>query len=206
MRKFFIFAFAVFAQMTCVAQSKVELPAPVGSGGMGLFEVLQKRASVRDYSKKDIPTEVLSRVLWAACGKNRPDGRITAPSAVNAQDVMVYVCKSNGAFLYDAQNNALVRVTKKDLRKAVAGRQEFAAKAPVSLVLVSNLNKLPHANQMLGAMEVGYVSENICLACTALGLATVPCATMDIETLKKELGLVENQVPMLNNPIGYPVE
>lgn len=206
MRNLFIVAFIMTAHLSCMAQSKVELPAPVASGGMGLFEVLQKRASIREYSDKDISDKTLSQVLWAACGKNRPDGRITAPSAVNAQDVMVYVCKADGAFLYDAQNNTLVQVSKKDLRKAVAGRQEFAAKAPVSLVLVSNLEKLPRANQMLGAMDVGYVSENICLVCTALGLATVPRATMDIETLKKELGLGEKQVPMLNNPVGYPIE
>ena len=206
MRRLYIVAIIMIAHLSCMAQSKVELPAPVASGGMGLFEVLQKRASIREYSDKDISDKTLSQVLWAACGKNRPDGRITAPSAVNAQDVMVYVCKADGAFLYDAQNNTLVQVSKKDLRKAVAVRQEFAAKAPVSLVLVSNLEKLPRANQMLGAMDVGYVSENICLACTALGLATVPRATMDIETLKKELGLGEKQVPMLNNPIGYPIE
>ncbi len=206
MRRLYIVAIIMIAHLSCMAQSKVELPAPVASGGMGLFEVLQKRASIREYSDKDISDKTLSQVLWAACGKNRPDGRITAPSAVNAQDVVVYVCKANGAFLYDAQNNTLVQVSKKDLRKAVAGRQEFAAKAPVSLVLVSNLEKLPRANQMLGAMDVGYVSENICLACTALGLATVPRATMDIEVLNNELGLGEKQVPMLNNPVGYPIE
>ena len=206
MRRLFIVAIILIAHLSCMAQSKVELPAPVASGGMGLFEVLQKRASIREYSDKDISDKTLSQVLWAACGKNRPDGRITAPSAVNAQDVVVYVCKANGAFLYDAQNNTLVQVSKKDLRKAVAGRQEFAAKAPVSLVLVSNLEKLPRANEMLGAMDVGYVSENICLACTALGLATVPRATMDIEVLNNELGLGEKQVPMLNNPVGYPIE
>ena len=206
MRRLYIVAIIMIAHLSCMAQSKVELPAPVASGGMGLFEVLQKRASIREYSDKDISDKTLSQVLWAACGKNRPDGRITAPSAVNAQDVVVYVCKANGAFLYDAQNNTLVQVSKKDLRKAVAGRQEFAAKAPVSLVLVSNLEKLPRANQMLGAIDVGYVSENICLACTALGLATVPRATMDIEVLNNELGLGEKQVPMLNNPVGYPIE
>ena len=206
MRRLYIVAIIMIAHLSCMAQSKVELPAPVASGGMGLFEVLQKRASIREYSDKDISDKTLSQVLWAACGKNRPDGRITAPSAVNAQDVVVYVCKANGAFLYDAQNDTLVQVSKKDLRKAVAGRQEFAAKAPVSLVLVSNLEKLPRANEMLGAMDVGYVSENICLACTALGLATVPRATMDIEVLNNELGLGEKQVPMLNNPVGYPIE
>jgi nitroreductase len=145
-------------------------------------------------------------VWWAACGKNRADGRITAPSAVNAQDVMVFVCRSDGAYLYDGQKNTLTLVSSKDLRKAIAGRQSFAATAPVALVLVSDLNKLPQGNKMLGAMDAGYVSENICLACTALGLATVPRATMDHTVLTRELQLTENQELMLNNPIGYPAE
>lgn len=206
MKKVLSFALALGLSFACMAQGEKVLPAPVKEGGMGLFEVLQKRASVREYSDRALSDTLLSQVLWAACGKNRADGRITAPSAVNAQDVMVFVCRSDGAYLYDGQKNALTLVSSKDLRKAIAGRQSFAATAPVALVLVSDLNKLPQGNKMLGAMDAGYVSENICLACTALGLATVPRATMDHTVLTRELQLTENQELMLNNPIGYPAE
>lgn len=55
-------------------------------------------------------------------------------------------------------------------------------------------------------MDAGYVSQNICLACTALGLATVPRASMDKEQLKSALGLDGQQVLMINHPVGYPAE
>ena len=145
----------------------------------------------------------MSNLLWAACGINRPgQGRITAPSAINAQDITVYVCRQDGAWKYDAAAHALTKVSDKDLRKQVAGFQDFAATAPVSLVLVSDISKVRNHSE-LGAMDAGYVSENICLACTALGLATVPRATMDKAELAKELKLGDSEVLMLNNPVGY---
>jgi len=41
------------------------------------------------------------------------------------------------------------------------------------------------------------------LACSALGLATVPRATMNVEAVSRLLGLDDKQIPMLNNPLGY---
>ena len=97
------------------------------------------------------------------------------------------------------------------MRTAVAGRQSFAADAPVSLLLVSDHNKFPRqipneAKVRMGVVDAGYVSENICLACSALGLNTVPRMTMDTEALKKELGLDDNCDLVLNSQIGYPKE
>ena len=144
----------------------------------------------------------LSNILWGACGINRPESkRLTAPSAVNAQDIIVYVCRADGAWRYDAQQNTLTRITELDLRKAVAGRQPFAANAPVCLLLVSDLSKL-RGNREYGAMDAGYVSENIYLICTAMGLKTVARAMMERDALVRELGLNDSQVPMLNHPIG----
>jgi nitroreductase len=166
-------------------------------------EVLKNRRSEREYSKEALSDQVLSNVLWAACGINRPaEKKITAPSAINAQDVIVFVCRSDGAFRYDALNNTLIKVSSKDLRKDVAANQAFSAVAPVSLVLVSDLNKFRSPRAELGAMDAGYVSENICLICTAMGLKTVPRATMNKEVLAKELGLIDNQILELNHPIG----
>jgi len=184
----------------------ISLPQPNKKVKMTLFEALQQRHSVRAYSEKEVPVKTLSQLLWAACGKNRSDGKITAPSAVNAQDVLVFVCTKKGAYRYDADKHELVMVSTKDLRTAVAGRQAFAATAPVGLVLVSDLARLPREDKVFGAADAGYVSENICLACTALGLATVPRATMDQNVLRKELGLTDKQVLLLNHPVGFAAE
>ncbi len=183
------------------------LPAPAGNAKMTLMETLRQRHSVREFSDKDISDAELSEVLWAACGINRPETKkITAPSAINAQDILVYVCTKGGAWLYIPESNSLKKVCDKDLRPAVAGQQESVAVAPVSLVLVSDHTKFGnHRNgaDTMGAIDAGYVSQNICLACTALGLATVPRMTMDKEMLTKELQLDEDKILLVNHPIGY---
>lgn len=197
---------------SCMAQNSILLPKPSMDNKVTLMQALQSRHSAREYADKQIPDDVLSTVLWAACGINRPsEGKITAPSAINAQDILVYVVRKDGTYLYQPKDNSLQKVSSKDLRSAVAGRQSFAASAPVSLVLVSNHNKFPQqipneAKVRMGVVDAGYVSENICLACSALGLNTVPRMTMDIETLKKELGLDDNYDLVLNSQIGYPKE
>ena len=195
---------------SCKAQDNILLPKPSMDNKVTLMQALENRHSTREYADKQIPDDVLSTVLWAACGINRPgEGKITAPSAINAQDIQVYVVRQDGAYLYQPKDNSLEKVSNKDLRAAVAGRQSFAASAPVSLVLVSNHNKFPQqmpkdAKTRMAVVDAGYISENICRACSALGLNTVPRMTMDTETLKKELGLDDNYDLVLNSQIGYP--
>ena len=204
MKKIFILAILVFITTSAMAQ-QIQLPAPQWdkkASKFTLVDALQQRQSVREYAATELSDQELSNILWAACGINRPESkRITAPSAVNAQDIIVFVCRTDGAWRYDALQNTLTRVTSLDLRKAVAGRQEFAAAAPVCLLLVSDLSRL-RGNREYGAMDAGYVSENIYLACTAMGLKTVARAMMERDALIRELNLSEQQIPMLNHPIG----
>ena len=194
-----ITSFQLFAQ-----QAEVLVLPPVDkSVNTSVFDALQNRKSERAFSDRYIDKSVLSQLLWAACGVNRPDGKITAPSAMNAQDVLVYVCLSDAAWRYDAGRHALVKVCDGDLRGAVAGRQDFVKTAPVCLVLVSDVRKLG-GSELMGAMDAGIVAENVALACSALKLATVPRVSMDNDALRKALKLEEQQVPMMNLPVGYP--
>lgn len=197
----------LMATASCKAQD-VKLPSPSLDNNVTLMQSLQNRHSSREFADRQIPDDVLSTVLWAACGINRPEsGKITAPSAINAQDILVYVVRKDGAFLYKPESNSLAKVSDKDLRQQVAGRQAFAATAPVSLVLVSDHGKFGgHSNgaSRMGILDAGYVSENICLVCSALGLNTVPRMTMDVDGLKKELNLDDSFDFIVNSQIGYP--
>ena len=190
-----------------VSAQNVKLPEPDKNVSMTLYQALQQRKSVREYSTKDIDDMKLSQLLWAAVGINRPDGHLTAPTAVNAQDITVYVCRKDGAYLYVAKDNTLQKVSDKDLRESVAANQKFAAVAPISLVIVTDNAKFrggsTNGPTISGAIDAGYVSQNIDLACEALGLCTVPRATMDKEALKKELKLADSQNAILNHPVGY---
>lgn len=209
MKKMIMAAMAMVMATSCMTAQEVRtLPQPTtGEVKMTLMDALKQRCSEREYdSSRMVDDQTLANLLWAACGISRPEsGKITAASAINAQDIHVYVCTAQGAWLFQPKDNSLLKITDQDLRKAVAGRQDFAATAPVSLVLVSDLSKFGGrgSGETFGCMDAGYVSQNIYLACTALGLKTVARASMFKDELSEGLKLNENQVLMLNHPVGY---
>lgn len=205
MRKLYSVILISMMSLAATAQTTINLPSPNKNVSMPLYTALQYRQSVRSYLDKAIDDATLSQVLWAACGINRPDQKkLTVPSCMNKQDISVYVVRADGAYLYDPAQNTLNRVSAKDLRSSVASRQQGVANAPVMLVLVSDVSKIGGDKaEHFGAIDAGYVSQNIYLACTSLGLGTVARATMDESTLKKELNLSKNQVLELNHPIGW---
>ena len=55
------------------AQAAVDLPPPRSQDGKPLIEALRLRRSIRKYSNRTLPTQVLSDLLWAAFGINRLD-------------------------------------------------------------------------------------------------------------------------------------
>ena len=206
MKKMILLGVSFLMGMSVVAQTEKQLPTPNMRAKMSLYQALQNRKSVRSYAEKDVDDATLSALLWAAAGISRPaEGKITAASAINAQDIQIYVCKSDGAYFWDPAKNLLTLVTAEDLRADIADRQTAVAKAPVMLVLVSNQAKFGArgSGATFGHMDAGYVSQNIYLASAALGLGTVARWGMNRETLKAKLKLTASQVLELNHPIGW---
>jgi SagB-type dehydrogenase family enzyme len=208
----FILIFSIMTVVHLFAQEQqtIRLNAPDKSRGSALMKALSDRHSEREFDTKDFSLQDLSDLLWAANGVNRSDGRRTAPSAMNRQEIDVYIVHKDGTYRYDAGQHLLTPLTKGDYRQAVAGGQYFAATAPLCIVLVAQLDKLgdPASEQtrLIAAMDAGIVCQNINIFCAATGLSTVPRATMDKEELTKVLQLTDQQLIMLNNPVGYPVK
>lgn len=198
-----VLSVAVFA-----ADKVIKLPQPNLNRAGSVMKALSERHSTREFAQKALSLADLSDLLWAANGINRKDlGKRTAPSALNKQDVDVYVVLPEGSYLYDAKSHVLNLVAEGDHRDAVAGGQAFVKSAPVSLVLISDLSRFGDAKnertRLMGAMDAGIVSQNISIFCSAAKLATVPRASMDSEQLKKVLKLKDTQIPMMNHPVGY---
>lgn len=167
----------------------IQLNAPDTQRGDAVMTALKNRKSTREFSTKELSLKDLSDLCWAANGINRPEsGKRTAPSAMNRQDIKVYVCMADGNYLYNPQKNTLEPISTGDVRPV---------KAPVCLILVSD------TSSDWGAMDAGIVSQNISLFCAGTGLATVPRGSMDKEALKKALKLTGNQTLFLNHPVGY---
>lgn len=181
----------------------IQLNKPDTKKGLPVMQALEKRQSVREYADKKLTHQDLSDLLWAANGINRPElGKRTAPSAMNRQEIDVYVCMPEGAYLYDAQTNTLKPVAKGDLRSAVGGGQAYVAKAPLCIILVGNLEDFNN-DVLIPAVDAGIVSQNISLFCSGTGLVTIPRASMDYEKLKLTLKLKNSQRLLLNHPVGY---
>lgn len=98
----------------------IKLPDPIKKGGLPVMEALSTRASVTSWSEKEVSSQDLSDLLWAANGINRLDNKKrTAASAMNAQDVDIYVFMKAGVYLYDAANHALNLVVSGDHRTEI---------------------------------------------------------------------------------------
>ena len=209
MRKVQLLLLCLFISVATFAADKViRLPKPNLNRNSEVMEAFANRHSTREYAAKALTLNDLSDLLWACNGINRLDeGKRTAPSAMNKQDVDVYVVLPEGTYLYDAKAHQLNLVAEGDHRGAVAGGQAFVKSAPVSLLLVSDLSRLGDAKnthtQLMGAVDAGIVSQNISIFCSAAKLATVPRASMDTAKLKSVLKLTDTQLPLMNHPVGY---
>lgn len=209
MRKVQLLLLCLFISVATFAADKViRLPKPNLNRNSEVMEAFANRHSTREYAAKALTLNDLSDLLWAANGINRPEeGKRTAPSAMNKQDVDVYVVLPEATYLYDAKAHQLNLVAEGDHRGAVAGGQAFVKSAPVSLLLVSDLSCLGDAKnthtQLMGAVDAGIVSQNISIFCSAAKLATVPRASMDTAKLKSVLKLTDTQLPLMNHPVGY---
>ena len=151
---------------------------------------------------------MLANLLWAACGVNRPEsGKRTAPSAVNWQEIDIYVATANGLFLYDAKAHALKSILKQDIRAAV-GRQRFTGIAPVDLIYVADFSRMrrakPKDKVFYSATDTGFVSQNVYLYCASEGLATVVIGMIDRPALEAKMNLLPDQKIVLAQPVGYP--
>lgn len=74
---------------------------------------------------------------------NRADGRRTAATALNLQEIRLYVVTAKGAFSYRHAEHELIKLTDKNLMPLVAMQQDFVMTAPLALVYVGDLAKLP---------------------------------------------------------------
>ncbi len=207
MKKILIAALSIYTFSNADTLKPVNLNSPDMNSKVTLMQALSKRASVRSFSDQPLSLQQLSDLLWAANGINRPEkGGRTAASAINAQDIDIYVIMKDGAYLYSPREKKLLPVASGDFRDKI-GPQDYVQTAPVNLILVSDLSKFSRGDDAgkaaWAALDAGIVSQNISLYCAAGGLATVPRAMINFEELKNILKLKDNQKIMLNHPVGY---
>ena len=199
-----IFSNIYFAQ----EQQTIQLPSPQKEIGKPLMQALNLRHSTRSFNNTPLPMQELSNILWAAFGINRPElGKRTAPSAMNWQEISIYVTTEEGVFIYDAVNNSLKKIMSEDIRE-LTGVQEFTKIAPINLVYISDYSKTGNISKedkiLFSSADVGFIAQNVYLYCASQGLGAVVRGMINRDVLSKKLELKPEQKIMLAQTIGYP--
>jgi hypothetical protein len=182
----------------------IQLPKPQITGGMPLMQALAERKTTRAFQDKPLPPQTLSNLLWSAFGVNRPCevkpglGR-TAPSAMNKQEVELYVVLAQGVYVYDAEVNLLRPVAAGDLRAKMGAPP--AGQAAVTLVYVADA-KLDYAQ-----VDVGFIGQNVYLFAASEGLNAWFYALhgqQDATAVAAALKLPAEKRPLYAQSVGYP--
>jgi nitroreductase len=184
----------------------IQLPAPQTDAGMPLMQALKLRASSRAFAPDPLPPQTLSNLLWAAWGINRPqEGKRTAPSARNWQEIDLVVVDATGAYLYDAAANVLKPLVAGDLRP-LTGTQDFVKEAPINLLLVADASRAQGVQDPgpMAYADAAFICQNVYLFCASEGLAVVVRASFDGPALAKALKLRDNQRIVLAQTVGFP--
>ena len=188
--------------------TEIKLPKPERKGGMPLYEALNNRMTQRKFADTPLDEQQLSNLLWCAGGVNREDGKLTSPTARNAQESDIYVFIDKGVFLYVPKENVLKEILPEDHRMEISERSKMPAEAPVTLLFYANYDKMEGfdetAREFYGATDAGFVSQNVYLYCAANKLSTVVMGAINRDLLNELIP--GDGKAILAQPVGYPAK
>ncbi|MEA3546295.1 MAG: SagB/ThcOx family dehydrogenase [Thermodesulfobacteriota bacterium] len=178
-----------------------------------LWQILQKRRSLRKFSEKKMKPTDLSLLLWASQGITAQAGNFllrTAPSAGALYPIETYLSVQNvdgipaGLYHFHIREFQLEQLSAKLLGKEVAESaldQNFIVEAGVtfiwSAVFRRNMSKYGHRGMRYICLDAGHICQNLLLAAEALGLATCPVAAFYDDELNNLFGLDSNEENVL---------
>jgi nitroreductase len=196
------------ARLSAQDATTIELPRPRSDGGMPLIQALKLRRSLREYADRPLPSQVLSDLLWAAFGINRPaTGDRTAPYWRHVMVIDIYAATADGVWLYEPKRHVLVQHMRTDIR-AQTGLQNFVATAPLNLIYVGHGERMQDISgeerRLYASVDAGFIGQNVYLFCASEGLATVFRGAVDYQKLAKTLQLDAGQFVTFSQTVGYP--
>ena len=199
MTKLHLLLLGIISLMASFSINAEVLPEPQTTGGKPLMQVMNERKSSRDYQENQTVTKQdLSNMLWAAWGISH-DGKRTIATAMNRQELVLYVVTPTEVSRYNPEANTLTVVNTGDFRK-YSTMQDFAAIAPINIVLVVDTSK--QSKPEFQGYTAGAASQNIYLYCAQAGLKSVVRAGFDVENLPQVLKLSSNERIMFVQTVG----
>lgn len=154
---------------------------------MEFEQVLRKRHSVRKFKDKEIPEEIIRKIL---------EFSNLSPSAGNLQARKVVLIKDKN--------------TKEQIARASLN-QDFISKAPVVFLICADIEESiekygKRGKELYSIQDATIFASYLQLAITSVGLSSCWVGALEEEEIKKILKLPENLRPITVIPVGYPDE
>lgn len=213
MKKFFATLATALIMSTSVfaAQAEIVLPTVDSSGNLTVMQALSQRKSSRNFVDKNLTVNQLSKILWAANGVNRPNGKRVNPAALSVYSVEVYAVTSEGIYLYDATNHKLKLIAEGDFRSTTTTGQDFVTKAAVNLVYVetpdawSSARKIPPRDAQLANanIAVGAMVQSVALAAQTENLGNCVRGSINRDEFKRVAKLSDAKTILLAQSVGF---
>jgi hypothetical protein len=183
------------------------LPPARIAGGQPLIQTLMLRRSTREYAVRPLAAQVLSDLLFAAFGVNRPSGDRTAPYWRHVMVIDIYAATADGVWLYEPKSHVLQSVMKDDIR-AHTGQQEFVGVAPLELIYVAHGERMTDVSAedrlLYASVDTGFIGQNVYLFCASEGLGSVFRGSVDRALVGRVLGLPDQRFVTFAQTVGYP--
>lgn len=179
--------------------------------GSAFYELMNRRRTVRDYSDRDAPIELIEKAI-ATAG--------TAPSGANMQPWRFVVVrdpavkrKIREAAEKEERESYTSRMSEKWLRRlAPLGTDEnkpFLENAPYLIVVfrITSVEENGESEPTYYSQEsVGIAVGMLLAALHNMGLATLTHTPSPMKFLQEILGRPKNEVPFVLIPVGYPAK
>lgn len=197
---------------THATRAIVVLPAPRRDGRLSLEAALQRRRSIRSFTRDSLSTSDVAQLLWAAQGITDPEGFRTAPSAGALYPLECYVATSSGVFRYEPASHRLRQHLGGDVRGSLAsaaGGQSAVSEAAAVFVVTATYERTARKYgderaRRYAVLEAGHAAQNVLLEAVALGLGAVPVGAFDDEGVARLLRLAPGEAPLYLIPVGHP--
>lgn len=177
-----------------------------------IYEVMQTQRAVRRWTDQPVPDDVIERVIraatWAPSGSNlQPWGFVVIRDAERRELIAEAIRESFKQFGGRLPDPETIEdpTQRRMIRGAVQLFGDFAA-APVLIIPCLVAAQSPAPTGLLAGSSIYPSIQNLMLAARAEGLGTVLTTPQDgiMETLRSEIGIPEEALPVAIIPMGWP--
>jgi iodotyrosine deiodinase len=195
------------------------LPAQMKQRSLEFYKWMDERRTVRDFSDKPVPKEVIENIILAA--STAPSGAHKQPwtfCVVSDPVIKKQIRTEAEKEEFESYNGRMPEEWLKDLRPLQTDwKKEFLETAPYLLIVFKRSyepeTKSDGDRQILYKHPNYYVTESCGIACGFLlaaihhaGLAALTHTPSPMNFLSKVLNRPENEKPFLLIPVGYAAE